>query len=62
MGDNAIRIEVTDATGKQVDAGSVWFELRMDMPRMQMQATAQLEKGQNRWRKRRARLNPNDGG
>jgi Cu(I)/Ag(I) efflux system membrane protein CusA/SilA len=47
MGDNAIRIEVTDATGKPVDAGSVWLELRMDMPGMAMQATAQLEKGQN---------------
>jgi Cu(I)/Ag(I) efflux system membrane protein CusA/SilA len=47
MGDNAIRIEVTDATGKPADVGSVWFELRMDMPGMAMQAAAQLEKGQS---------------
>ena len=47
MGDNSIRIEVTDATGKPVDVGSVWFELRMDMPGMAMQAAAQLEKGQS---------------
>ena len=47
MGDNAIRIEVTDATGKPADAGSVWFELRMDMPGMAMQAAAQLEQGQS---------------
>ena len=46
MGDNVIRIEVTDATGKTVEVGSVWLELRMDMPGMAMQATAQLEKGQ----------------
>ena len=45
LGNNLIRIEVTDtATGKPVDVGSVWFELRMDMPGMPMQATAQLEK------------------
>jgi hemolysin activation/secretion protein len=30
-----------------VDVGSVWFELRMDMPGMARQAAAQLEKGQN---------------
>jgi hypothetical protein len=47
MGDNTIRIEVTDAAGKPVDAGSVWLELRMDMPGMAMQAAAQLEKGQS---------------
>jgi hypothetical protein len=47
LGDNAIRIEVTDATGKAVDVGSVWLELRMDMPGMAMQAAAQLEKGQS---------------
>jgi hypothetical protein len=47
MGDNAIRIEVTDATGKPVDVGAVWFELRMDMPGMSMQATAQLEQGES---------------
>jgi hypothetical protein len=42
---NPIRIEITDAvTGKRVDVGSVWFDLRMDMPGMPMQATAQLEK------------------
>ncbi|MEO6751129.1 MAG: efflux RND transporter permease subunit, partial [Opitutus sp.] len=45
MGENAIRIEVSDATGKPVDVGSIWFELRMDMPGMAMQAAAQLEKG-----------------
>jgi hypothetical protein len=47
MGDNAIRIEVTDATGKPAEVGSVWLELRMDMPGMQMQAAAQLEQGQS---------------
>jgi len=47
MGDKAIRIEVTDATGKPADVGSVWLELRMDMPGMAMQAAAQLEKGQS---------------
>ncbi|HZL80148.1 MAG TPA: FixH family protein, partial [Candidatus Limnocylindrales bacterium] len=46
-GDNLIRIEVTDVTGKPADAGSVWLELRMDMPGMAMQAAAQLEKGQS---------------
>jgi hypothetical protein len=46
MGDNSIRIEVTDATGKPVAVGSVWLEFRMDMPGMAMQAAAQLEKGQ----------------
>jgi hypothetical protein len=40
-----IRIEVSDAaTGKPANVGSVWFDLRMDMPGMPMQATAQLEK------------------
>jgi hypothetical protein len=47
MGDNAIRIEVTDATGKPMDVGSVWLELRMDMPGMAMEAAAQLEKDQS---------------
>jgi hypothetical protein len=47
VGENPIRIEVTDATGKPADAGAVWFELRMDMPGMAMQAAAQLEKGQS---------------
>jgi hypothetical protein len=46
-GDNLIRTELTDATGKPADAGSVWLELRMDMPGMAMQAAAQLEKGQS---------------
>jgi hypothetical protein len=46
-GDNLIRNELTDATGKPADAGSVWLELRMDMPGMAMQAAAQLEKGQS---------------
>lgn len=42
-----VRIEVTDAaTGKPVDVGSVWFDLQMQMPGMNMQASAQLEKGQ----------------
>jgi Cu(I)/Ag(I) efflux system membrane protein CusA/SilA len=45
LGNDRIRIEVTDvATGKPVNVGSVWFELRMDMPGMAMQAAAQLEK------------------
>jgi YtkA-like len=44
---DAIRIEVTDAaTGKPVDVGAVWFTLTMQMPGMNMQAAAQLEKGQ----------------
>jgi Cu(I)/Ag(I) efflux system membrane protein CusA/SilA len=47
VGENPIRIEVTDATGKPADVGAVWFELRMDMPGMAMQAAAQLEKGQS---------------
>jgi len=47
MGDNPIRIEVTDAaSGKPVDVGSVWFQLSMDMPGMPMRAAAQLEKGE----------------
>jgi hypothetical protein len=40
-------VEVTDAMGKPVDVGSVWLELRLDMPGMPMQATALLERGQS---------------
>lgn len=40
---NPCKVVITGAG----DVGSVWFELRMDMPGMAMQAASQLEKGQS---------------
>ncbi|MEZ5275580.1 MAG: CusA/CzcA family heavy metal efflux RND transporter [Opitutaceae bacterium] len=44
VGDNKLRVEVVNAASDDpVENGAVWLELRMDMPGMPMQATAQLE-------------------
>ena len=45
MGENSVRIEVRDATtGKSVDIGAISLRLNMDMPGMQMQADAVLNR------------------
>jgi len=45
VGENPLRIEVKDtATGRLVDVGTVDLRLNMDMPGMQMQADAVLNK------------------
>jgi len=40
--------QVTDvSTGKQVDLGSVWFEISMNMPGMPMRPATQLENSES---------------